>query len=130
MDANCNGNCPQLKTQSYAAGNQCTKPTTVKETTDGCKSAIKYISGTNNDIFQGSASFRETIRLSKSIGQRAARIQISRGVGLLSVLRVYLGKEREFWVDLKYEEKIIGPRREVSTFRSIAATESAFEQNP
>jgi len=65
MDANCNGNCPQLKTQSYAAGNQCTKPTTVKETTDGCKSAIKYISGTNNDIFQGSASFRETIRLSK-----------------------------------------------------------------
>jgi len=48
---------------------------------------------------------------------------------LLSVLWVYLGKEREFWVDLKYEEKNIGSRREVSTCRSIAATESAFEQN-
>jgi len=36
MDSNCNINCPQLKTQSIAQGNQCTKAVSVKENIDGC----------------------------------------------------------------------------------------------
>lgn len=35
MDANCNVNCPTLKTQTIATGNQCTKAMTVKEDVDG-----------------------------------------------------------------------------------------------
>ena len=37
MDANCNVNCPQLKTQSIAVGNKCTKESQVREKIDGCK---------------------------------------------------------------------------------------------
>ncbi|CAK7199334.1 hypothetical protein SEUCBS139899_002012 [Sporothrix eucalyptigena] len=40
MDANCNVNCPTLKTQSIATGNQCTKKMTVKEDVDGWLEAL------------------------------------------------------------------------------------------
>ncbi|RDL36912.1 Uncharacterized protein BP5553_06264 [Venustampulla echinocandica] len=35
MDANCNINCPQLKSQQIPAGNKCTKPAIVNENIDG-----------------------------------------------------------------------------------------------
>ncbi|KAK3314359.1 hypothetical protein B0H66DRAFT_607586 [Apodospora peruviana] len=35
MDTNCNINCPQLKTQSIAVGNKCTRQEQVKESIDG-----------------------------------------------------------------------------------------------
>ncbi|KAK3376845.1 hypothetical protein B0T24DRAFT_550776, partial [Lasiosphaeria ovina] len=35
MDTNCNINCPQLKTQTIAAGNKCTKKSQVNENIDG-----------------------------------------------------------------------------------------------
>jgi hypothetical protein len=37
MDTNCNINCPQLKTQTIAVGNQCTKKPTVMEELGGCR---------------------------------------------------------------------------------------------
>ncbi len=39
MDANCNVNCPTLKTQTIAQGNQCSKSVSVGENIDGCKLA-------------------------------------------------------------------------------------------
>jgi hypothetical protein len=35
MDANCNVNCPQLKTQSIATGNKCVQRQNVGEDVDG-----------------------------------------------------------------------------------------------
>jgi len=35
MDANCNVNCPPLKTQSIATGNKCAQTQKVKEDVDG-----------------------------------------------------------------------------------------------
>lgn len=37
MDANCNINCPQLKTQTIAQANKCVKNSVVKEDIDTCK---------------------------------------------------------------------------------------------
>ncbi len=37
MDANCNVNCPTLKTQTIAQGNKCVKSMTVTEEIDGCE---------------------------------------------------------------------------------------------
>ncbi len=37
MDANCNVNCPQLKSQSTAAANRCLKKPSTGETVDGCE---------------------------------------------------------------------------------------------
>ncbi len=42
MDANCNVNCPQLKTQTIAQGNKCVKAATTKEDLDGCKWSLPY----------------------------------------------------------------------------------------
>jgi hypothetical protein len=46
MDTNCNINCPQLKTQTIAKGNQCAVSRRVTEDIDSCRSAIPswYIS--------------------------------------------------------------------------------------
>ena len=43
MDSNCNINCPQLKTQTIAQGNQCNKGMTVKETIDGCEYCLFFV---------------------------------------------------------------------------------------
>lgn len=37
MDANCNVACSQIKSQSIAQGNKCSKAVTVKEDLDSCR---------------------------------------------------------------------------------------------
>ena len=55
MDAKCNINCKELKTQSAQAAMKCNKPPTMKENIDGCKLALSLFGspGTNADSRAG-----------------------------------------------------------------------------
>ncbi|KAK1752831.1 hypothetical protein QBC47DRAFT_304290 [Echria macrotheca] len=56
MDTNCYINCPQLKSQTIAKGNQCSVNSVVKEDIDGCKCSSVFLNGYANKPFRRAAS--------------------------------------------------------------------------